>query len=327
MRVKKDMMFGAGISAGIFTVILAALSFSGTLRFVGGPEDPEPDTVALGVGLEAFVKGNLVPDGVEIGVSEPVESGSLYRSTVTVGGEEHPVYLSSDGKTVFLNPISTEESSVDGSPSAEVPKSARPEVELFIMSYCPYGTQMQKGMLPVLSALGDSIDFTLRFVSYAMHDKQEIDENLRQYCVREQSPDRLVPYLGCFLERGAGTESACLSEAGIKETDIASCMEQADDRFGISRDYADKSTYRGNFPFFAIDAAENEAYGVQGSPTLVINGVTADTPRDPASILATVCGAFEETPAACETELSSETPTSGFGSGSTASAAAGACGG
>jgi len=49
------------------------------------------------------------------------------------------------------------------------------------MSYCPYGTQIEKGILPVINALGNKIKFSLKFVDYAMHGKKEIDENSRQY--------------------------------------------------------------------------------------------------------------------------------------------------
>ncbi|MBU3941884.1 MAG: hypothetical protein KKF74_03150, partial [Nanoarchaeota archaeon] len=49
-----------------------------------------------------------------------------------------------------------------------MPKKDKPEVELFVMSHCPYGTQIEKGMLPVARLLGDKIDFNIRFCSYAM---------------------------------------------------------------------------------------------------------------------------------------------------------------
>ena len=37
------------------------------------------------------------------------------------------------------------------------PKKEKPEVELFVMSHCPFGTQIEKGMLPVARLLGDKI--------------------------------------------------------------------------------------------------------------------------------------------------------------------------
>ena len=72
----------------------------------------------------------------------------------------------------------------------------------------------------------------------------------------------------------------------------------------------------------------NDQYGISGSPGLVINGVKANSARDPASFLSTICGAFNEVPGACDEELSSESYSPGFGyttsSGATTAAACGA---
>ncbi len=45
------------------------------------------------------------------------------------------------------------------------------------MSYCPYGTQAEKGILPVVALLGDKIDFKLRTVHYVLHGDKEDLEN------------------------------------------------------------------------------------------------------------------------------------------------------
>ncbi|NTW29741.1 MAG: hypothetical protein HGA33_00500, partial [Candidatus Moranbacteria bacterium] len=201
--------------------------------------------------------------------------------------------------------------------------------KLFVMSYCPYGTQIEKGILPVLETLGDKIDFTLEFVSYAMHDKKEIDENLRQYCIRTEEPLKLSAYLGCFLKKGQGTETACMKTVGVNVAKNAECMKTADATFDVTKNYNDKGTYSGSFPPFNVDKADNEAYGVQGSPALVINGVTADSSqRDPASLLKTVCSGFESAPEACSAMLSTDVPVAGFGEGtaSTTAASDAACG-
>jgi len=69
-----------------------------------------------------------------------------------------------------------------------------PEVELFVMSHCPYGTQMEKGILPVVELLGDKIDFKIRFVYYAMHGEKEVNEEARQYCIQKEQKDKFISY-------------------------------------------------------------------------------------------------------------------------------------
>lgn len=67
-------------------------------------------------------------------------------------------------------------------PTAAV-KSDKPTVELFVMSYCPYGTQMEKALIPAKELLGDKANISIKFVAYTMHGAKETQENTRQYCI------------------------------------------------------------------------------------------------------------------------------------------------
>ncbi|MBW2988272.1 hypothetical protein DRJ48_03200 [Candidatus Woesearchaeota archaeon] len=206
-------------------------------------------------------------------------------------------------------------------------KRAVPEVELFVMSYCPFGTQTEKGILPVLSLLGDKIDFKLRFVSYAMHGAKEVNENLLQYCIQKEEPDKFLDYLECFLE--AGNSTGCFVKANIDQTKIDACKASTDQEFKISENLNNRDLWLGGrFPRFDIDKDLNDKYGIRGSPGLAINGVKVDRfRRDPAGLLATICRGFAVQPEECTQELSSTTPSPGFGfsSGSTG-ATGGQCG-
>ncbi|MBD3366280.1 hypothetical protein GF360_02960 [candidate division WWE3 bacterium] len=204
-------------------------------------------------------------------------------------------------------------------------KSDKPKVELFVMSHCPYGTQMEKGIIPVVETLGDSIDFELKFVDYVMHGKEEVDEQLAQYCIQENEPEKLLSYLSCFLEDS--DSGACLNSVGVDQNTLASCIQASDEEFGITASFEDKSSWKsGRFPVFATHAEENTKYGVRGSPTLIINGANAEArSRDPATLLATVCSYFNEEPEACSTSLSSATPAPGFGTGTASSPSSASC--
>ena len=190
-------------------------------------------------------------------------------------------------------------------------------MELFVMSHCPYGTQMEKGILPVVDLLGNKIDFEVKFVYYAMHGKDEVNEQTRQYCIQEEQNDKYTAYLSCFLK--AGNTDACLAEAKVDNSKLQSCVNATDKKFDISKNFNDQSSWlSGRFPLFNTHKADNEKYGVAGSPTLVINGAQASAGRDPASLLRAVCGAFNEAPAECSQTLSSASPAPGFGEGTVA---------
>jgi len=91
--------------------------------------------------------------------------------------------------------------------SIDLPKTDKPTIDLFVMSYCPYGVQAEQAMLPVMELLGDEADINIRFVYYAMHDWTEIEENTRQYCIQKEEPDKYIDYLSCFVGESSGTTS------------------------------------------------------------------------------------------------------------------------
>ncbi|MCF7820196.1 MAG: hypothetical protein K9M44_01860 [Candidatus Pacebacteria bacterium] len=267
---------------------------------------------------EEYINKNLMPEGSTVVIDGVVRENDLYKMDVNVGqGQVVKSYLTLDGSVFFPQGLVIEkEVAENNTPSTpQIPenivKADKPEVELFVMSHCPFGTQMEKGMLPVVETLGDKIDFELKFVDYAMHGEKEIQEQLRQYCIQENTPDKLNDYLACFL--GEGNSQACLEETSINQSQLNSCVEATDNEYNITSNFENKKNYRGSYPEFAIHKADNEKYGVSGSPTLVINGSQVSTARDSATLLATVCESFNEKPAECETELSSASPSSGFG--------------
>ena len=193
-----------------------------------------------------------------------------------------------------------------------MPKLEKPEVELFIMTYCPYGTQMQKAIIPVIETLKDKADIEIKFVDYIMHDIQEIDENLIQYCIQKGQPALYLDYSKCFLAEGKSNE--CLLESGVNLNAMSQCVQETDTQYQISELYNDKNTWNGGrFPQFNVHKDLNEKYGVKGSPSLVINGVQASVSRTPAAILDAVCYGFINKPAECNTELSTQATSPGFG--------------
>ncbi len=280
--------------------------------------------------INKFINTQLLRDGDATIENIKQESG-IYIATVNLDGEMLPLYFTKDGNFITqgreLMPISGDgETPTPTTPEPQdVPKSDKPEVEVFIMSHCPFGTQIEKGIIPVVKTLGDKIDFKLKFVYFVMHGEVEAMEQLNQYCIQEEQNDKLIPYLECFLKEGDG--EACLTEVGIDRAKLSACTARTDSEFEITQNLENKAAWlSGRFPLFNIHKTENDLYEVGGSPTLVINGVKASSARDPASLLSTICNAFNEAPEECEIELSSEVPSSGFGYEAGSGSSSGSCG-
>lgn len=281
-----------------------------------------------------FINKNMLAGRATAELKEVKEESNLYIIRMGIAGQEFKSYITKDGKYLFPQGVDlTEEIEVETETTGQAvadcsntQKTKKPTVDLFVMSHCPFGTQIEKGMLPVLKLLKDKIDFKLRFVYYAMHPSAgEVEEQLNQYCIQKEQNDKLIPYLECFLKEGKG--SACLTETKIDADKLKSCTEAADKQFGVTENLNDKSKWlNGRFPLFNIDKALNEKYGVGGSPSLVVNGQEVSSGRDPASLLSTICCAFDAEPSECEAVLSSASPSSGFGFSTSDSGSAGSCG-
>ncbi len=264
-----------------------------------------------------FINDNLLQGQATASVTEVKEANGLYLLKIEIEGQPLDVYSTKDGVLLFPQVINMNEvpqESSGATESSSVTKSDKPNVELFVMSHCPYGTQIEKGILPVVKELGDSIDFEVKFVNYAMHGQVEIDEELKQYCIQKEFGDNYISYLGCFLEDG--NSSRCLAEAEIDGKELAACVAETDKEFGVSETFNDpeRKGWAGSYPPFGIFDEANQEYGVQGSPTLVINGKIVNSGRDAESLLNTICSAFNQKPEECGTDMSSYgNPAPGFG--------------
>jgi len=282
--------------------------------------------------VESFIKGNLVAPGTDLSVGEIIKEGSLYKIPITikVQGQSKDIisYVSQDGTKFFPEMIEirddqkkTDESvnADENQPSQEITKNDKPEVEVFVMAHCPYGTQIEKGIIPVIESLGAKIKFNLRFVSYTMHGDKEANENMRQYCIQKNEPAKLLSYLKCFLKSTVGSNDeaeSCIKSIGVSKVKIDACIASSNTQFDIKAGATD----------FPVDKEANTKYGVQGSPTLVINGTVAQSGRDSAGLLKTICSAFNKQPAECQKQLSSASPAPGFGEGTVSGASDASCG-
>jgi len=278
---------------------------------------------------ETFINNNLMQAGSKATIKDITEAYGLYKLNIDITTSVVESYMSKDGKLFFpqaldIDQLSGEQGSAAGSataPAATVStKNDKPVVELFVMSYCPYGTQIEKGILPVIKALGDKIDFQLKFVNYAMHGEKELQENLAQYCIQKEQNSKFQDYLNCFL---ASEDSAsCLSSTGVNKSKLDSCVSITDKQYKITENFKNNVEFQGTYPSFNVEKADNVKYSVAGSPTLIINGEEISSNRDAASLLTTICSGFNNSPAECSTTLSSASPAPGFGTGTTASGTA-----
>ena len=151
----------------------------------------------------------------------------------------------------------------------------KPEVELFVMSYCPYGVQAEQELLPFFETYGDTIDFKLRFIVgkeeaseektseqvefTSLHGEPELIENKRQMVIAELYPDKLFDYLLCRADHLQEAWVNCAKEVGLDVARIAQAVESEKVALELVK-----------------EIQRTEELNVKGSPTLVIDGRIID---------------------------------------------------
>ena len=271
---------------------------------------------------EKFINKNLLPANIKATVKSAVLEGSVYSISLNVQGKDYTSYMTRDGSKFFQSGVNiatyakenaANQTAGNQAPTptqqnqnANLPKTDKPKVELFVFTYCPYGTQAEKGIIPAVKLLGSKIDFKIRQIG-AMHGEYEKIEAQRQLCIEKQYSTKLLDYVQSFaLDSAIGT---CGSNAQCSEPLVDALYA----KYGINKAKIDGCMKTEGEALYAAEQANSQANGVSGSPTLVINGAQSPAGRDSASYLAGICAAFNNAPAECAQQLSSASPSAGFG--------------
>ncbi len=300
------------VSTVVLGILFLGFLFSGS-GFTGSVITGGAIGVSADVASDNF-QSFALSKGIDVEVNDIREKDGLYEISFSTEEGDSFVYITKDGKNIVSGLIPLVVSEKESIDTLEVPKTDRPEVELFIMTHCPYGTQAEKGFIPTMKALEGVADLKIRFVHYFMHtNNQEDVETPRQVCIREEQSEKYLDYLECFLGGTSGSVEealACEVKIGIDSDALSDCIDS-----GRGEEY------------YAEDSALSKSYGVQGSPSLVINGVLVKSGRDSESYLNVICSSsFNEVPEEeCMAELSSVAPSPGFGWEGTGSASTAQC--
>ena len=93
--------------------------------------------------------------------------------------------------------------------NSRIARMGKPTLELFVMSYCPFGVQAEEKIIPIVKELGDKIDFKLQFIAQekaepsaqditpftSLHGYPEVAENIRQLLIAQEYPEKYLDYI------------------------------------------------------------------------------------------------------------------------------------
>jgi thioredoxin-related protein len=255
---------------------------------------------AIGTKTVDFINTNLIPEGqgkVEL-VNATLENG-VYKIATRYNGNIIFVYASPDGKLLFTSPIDMSQTKPKEKEQS-IPKTDKPNVKLFVMSFCPYGQQAEKAILPVLELLKDKIDFELHFIVdvqdnnvLSLHGDYEAKEDMRQACIiKNYGISKWIEYIKLF-------------DNNCTKANIDSCWSESAKSVGIDTSKIESCVTEQGIELMKKEQELTDNYGVQGSPTLLINDVNYKGARTPDAYKTAICSGFTTEPSECSTNLSS----------------------
>ncbi len=157
----------------------------------------------------------------------------------------------------------------------------------YVMSQCPYGTQVEEAIVPVLAEMGEAVNYKVEFIvsenedgSFnSLHGEPEVKGNIVQLCVQENYNDKFVKFLSCMNKNPSNIPDNwkdCAKENEINEAELEKCYTGDEGKKLLSE-----------------SAKKAEKVNAQGSPTIYINDNLYQGQRSPKDFKKGLCQYIE----------------------------------
>ncbi|RKU32843.1 hypothetical protein C6499_02445 [Candidatus Poribacteria bacterium] len=151
---------------------------------------------------------------------------------------------------------------------SRIARMGKPRLELFVMSYCPFGVQAEEKVIPIVKKFGDKIDFKLQFIAQekeetsaqditpftSLHGYPEVAENIRQLLIAQEYPDRYLDYIFCRGKKLDKSWEDCAQKLGIDVVKIQALFDTAEAE-----------------EFFRENITRAAELGIKASPTILVD--------------------------------------------------------
>jgi protein-disulfide isomerase len=228
-----------------------------------------------------YLNKNLVRPGTTASFVSVKEMSGVYEVTTSYQNQSIPIYVTKDGNYLFLQSLDMSKElprpgTQQPQQAFDAPDKEKPEVNLFVMSFCPFGIQAENMMKSVVDLLGTKADIRVRFIANvegdtvesirSLHGINEAMEDLRQLCIMKYYDQET--YWNYLMQINENCKSVYRDATALDK-----CWKDAATKFGIDTvkiDSCSKSSEALNL--LKEDEKLTQQYGVSGSPTLIING-------------------------------------------------------
>jgi hypothetical protein len=291
-------------------VVIVILLIAGFTQNIPGPGSVVPLQTCAEKTLK-YINDNLVAPGTTASLSSVTESRGIYEMKINYQGKEMPIYTTRDCASLFtssvdMNAAAAGSGTGTATPEAAPIKTERPVVDLYVMAFCPYGTQAESVMKPVAALLGPKADIRVRYITtstgttiasvQSLHGMTETQEDLRQICILKKNPEKFWEYISQFNE-------ACYPQ--YQKADVLdTCWRNVTATVGIdTKSIESCASGEEGLALLKADEVLSNKDGASASPTLIINGQEFRGSRTPEAYKQAICDRFVTAPAECSTVL------------------------
>jgi glutaredoxin len=332
-------------------IILGAFGNQATTLAENSTPAGNVDLDELKAQVSSFVSANLLPDTVAFEITD-VTAGEdgIYEMKYNINQDgavvESGVIYSSSARIILGNVMDMSEEIPQPEPTApvEVAKSDVPDVELYVMSFCPFGNKAEDTMFPVYDLLKDKANFSVNYIIstgtseelcagylatgvFATQEDcqaQYVDTKCKEYgsewiCslhgdIETQQNIREV----CVMENnGLDAWAAFTGYVNTNCGSDGSCWEAAAQSVGLDKDAINQCVLDDGLKLMQQNSLAANLAGASGSPTMIVNGTPIEAVYqygNPEAYKQAICSAFNVVPEECSIALAGNTTTATGGS-------------
>lgn len=270
---------------------------------------------------QAKIVALIGTDNPGVTVKGVTEESGLYKITIGIEGQpDQFAYVTKDGTKFIQQAVlfsDIEKQQADQKKAEEeakkpVEKSDKPAVDLYVMSFCPFGNKAEDTLKPVYDLLKNKVTFNFHYIVstsgndvQSLHGAKEVTEDEREACVlRDYGKDKWFSF-ATYVNKNCGSDGTCWEAGakilGVDAAKVNACV--AADGVNLMKD----------------NEKDSNAGGASGSPTLKINGTAAQVVYqygDSEAYKQAICAAFNTAPAECSKKLAADKTAAGTAPGS-----------
>lgn len=186
----------------------------------------------------------------------------------------------------------------DAAPTAPGAQGPAPshvaKLDLFVMSKCPYGVQVEEALAPVRAQLGNGLEIEINYIGQgeagalkSMHGESEVRGDIVQLCADKVAPEKAFDFIACQNQDWKNVDTnweGCATSTGI---DLAALKTCADGDEGQA--------------LAAASFAKAQEMKAKGSPTIFLDGKPYQGGRKTSDFMRAICGTYgDDKPQACK---------------------------